>query len=90
MYETGGFIESTEWFDAKSCGNDTVKYMEYIANDLGERNGILFLVHFLPSLSDVQRSKPRRTTCLRSLADGFHSPHVILHRLLMTITVVSR
>ena len=37
MYNTGDFIESTEWFDAKSCGNDTVKYMEYIANDLGER-----------------------------------------------------
>ena len=38
MYITSDFIESNEWFDAKSCGNDTVKYMEYIANDLGERH----------------------------------------------------
>jgi len=37
MYITGDFIESREWFDAKSCGHDTAKYMEYIANDLGER-----------------------------------------------------
>ena len=37
MYTTGDFINSNEWFDAKSHGNDTMKYMEYIANDLGER-----------------------------------------------------
>ena len=37
MYTTSDFIESNEWFDAKSCGNNTMKYMEYIVNNLGER-----------------------------------------------------
>lgn len=37
MYNSGDFIRSGQRFDAEDCGPRTVKYMDYISNDLGEK-----------------------------------------------------
>lgn len=37
MHETGDFVNSGQRFDADSCGSWTIEYMDYITNDLGEK-----------------------------------------------------
>jgi len=37
MYATGDFIESTQQFNTELGGPRTVRYMDYVANDLSER-----------------------------------------------------
>ena len=38
MYATGDFIDAAEQFDADSWGPRTARYLDYIVNDLNERN----------------------------------------------------
>jgi hypothetical protein len=37
MYATGDFIESGQQFNAEYWGSSTAQYMDYIVNDLGEK-----------------------------------------------------